>query len=218
MWKGLLQPTMEINLSLRGQIITHTHTPTPPLPLPEGSAGRPEQGSRWVLFAETAADHQSAMPANLQLTLLHPSKLPPAPHPPTDKQPPSIPPPSHSSPVHTLSLSLCPLSIYLYLPHFWCKDPGSTLQWRQIRPSRPCHRKTSHRKVATSSPFQLICRHGKRGEQEGSPCSSITTLSTLSREGGNKIRKILINSCYYFRQYYIMYFQKHWQNHECVLV
>lgn len=96
-----------------------------------------------------------------------PSDTPLPPHVPTNSRPR---PPCHPllhPPAHTLSRSLCPLSIYLYPPHFWCKDPGSTLRWRQIRPSRPCHRKTSHRKVATSSPFQLICRRGGRVKQGG---------------------------------------------------
>ena len=43
--------------------------PWSPAPPPSGlscSAGRPTRGSRWVLFSQTAADRQSAKPANLQ--------------------------------------------------------------------------------------------------------------------------------------------------------
>lgn len=73
--------------------------PPPPPPLPRGSAGRPKRGSRWVLFSQTAADHQSVKPANLQPALLR-SSTPPRPHKAFTILPPC-----------TLSLSLCPLSI-----------------------------------------------------------------------------------------------------------
>lgn len=142
---------------------------------PRGSAGSPKWGSRWVLFFETAADHQSAKLVDLQPILLHP----------TTSKPPTNKPPQ-------LSPTLFPLSS-LYLspsPSFslaGCEDASSTLQWRQIRPSQPCHRKTSPRKVATPSPFQLIYRHGKSGKEEGSPCRSITTSSTLSQGNNRKI-------------------------------
>ena len=58
---------------------------------------------------------------------------------------------------HALLLSISPPLLSLA----GGQDASSTLQWRQIRPSRPCRRKTSPRKVATSSPLQLICRHSE---------------------------------------------------------
>lgn len=97
-------------------------------------------------------------------------------------------PTSHPSP----SVPLFYCSHALFLPAFsvftsislfsmvGCESASSTLQWRQIRPSQLCHHKTSFRKVATSSPFQLICRHSESGEEECLPCSSITSPSPLS--------------------------------------
>lgn len=115
---------------------------------------------RGVKVGAVAADHHSAKPANLQ-----------PPPPPFNKHP--QPHSHHRHCAHTLSLSFSLDG---------CEDASSTLQWRQIRPSRPCHRKTSPRKVVTSSPLQLICRHSKSGEKVGCPCNSITTSSTLSQE------------------------------------
>ena len=143
-------------------------------------------GSRWVLFSET-----------IPLTISLPSQLiysPPSStlwRPTSSNQrppPPPLPiPPSQTTLclcAHTLSFSLPSLYLSLFLSFSLagCEDASSTLQWRQIRPCQPCHRKTSPRKVVTSSPFQLICRHSEQGEEEGSPCSSITTSSTLSEE------------------------------------
>lgn len=68
--------------------------------LPRGSAGRPKRGSRWVLFSETAADHQSAKPANLQ--------------PPCNSTTTSTTI-TNTVPLCTPTLSLGPLSIYLCL-------------------------------------------------------------------------------------------------------
>lgn len=87
----------------------------------------------------------------------------------------------------SFSLPSLYLSLSLSFSLAGCEDASSTLQWRQIRPSRPCHRKTSPRKVATFSPFQLICRHSESGEEEGSPCGSITTSRTLSQEKNQEI-------------------------------
>lgn len=148
--------------------------------LPWGSAGRPKQGSRWVLFSETAADYQSATLANLQ---------PPGNSTTTSA---SI---TNTLPLctHTISLLSLNLSLSLSFSLAVCEDASSTLQWRQIRPSQPCHCKTSPRKVATSSPFQLIYRHSKHGEEEGSPCSSITSsflLSSREEESGNYIKEL----------------------------
>lgn len=130
-------------------------------------------------MSEIGAGYQSAKLANLQATLLHPAT--------SNLQQTYNPHPQLSRHfflcAHSLSFSLP--SLYLSLSFSFslagCEDASSTLHWRQIRPSRPCHRKTSPRKVATSSPFQLICRHSKSGEEEGSPCSSITTSSKLSQ-------------------------------------
>lgn len=125
-------------------------------------------------FSKTAPDHQSAKVANLQ--------------PPCNSTTTTITDTlSQSQCTHTLYLHSLYLSLSLSFSLAGCEDASSTLQWRQIRPPQPCHSKTSPRKVATSSPFQLIYRHSVRGEEEGSPCSSITNSSTLSQEKNQKM-------------------------------
>jgi len=155
--------------------------PSPPPPPPPPPSGLSWTSEARVKVGAVPADHQSAKLANLQPTLLHPTMSTLQLH---------LPPPSHHrhslSLSLTLTLSLC-LSPALSFSLGGCEDASSTLQWRQIRPSRPCHRKTSPRKVATSSPFQLICRHGKSEEEEGPPCSGITTSSILSQERNREI-------------------------------
>lgn len=143
-------------VSLRGLIWGSRFVPR------ESSRG----GSRWVLLLLTII-----LPSQLIYSpLLHPSTNTP--------NPTAITGTVHT---HSLSLTLC-LSLSFSFSLDGCEDASSTLQWRQIRPSRPCHRKTSPRKVVTSSPLQLICRHSKSGEKVGCPCNSITTSSTLSQE------------------------------------
>lgn len=134
--------------------------------LTQGSAGHSQRGSRWVLFLKTVANHQSASPPS--------STMP---------RPTSHPSPSVPLFYCSHALVLAAFSVFTSISLFsmvGCESASSTLQWRQIRPSQLCHHKTSFRKVATSSPFQLICRHSESGEEGCLPCSSITSSSPLS--------------------------------------